>query len=160
MSAPAISTTVDAQSSINQVHVIGAGPVGLLLTALLQEVDGLVGPLYEKRREYTRTRMVQLAPYLLADSVEAYRTDAIDTDSIEAVFDPAGARRRHRVPAGDLPRPDGAAARLVAGLLPAERHRTVCQRPDRLARRRIRCAAHRASSRRTTRSRCSSPGAS
>ena len=45
--------------------------------------------LYEKRREYTRTRMVQLAPYLVADSVEGYRTDAIDGDSIEAVFDPA-----------------------------------------------------------------------
>jgi hypothetical protein len=44
--------------------------------------------LYEKRSEYTRTRMVQLAPYLLADSVEAYRTDAIDRDSIGALFDP------------------------------------------------------------------------
>jgi 2-polyprenyl-6-methoxyphenol hydroxylase-like FAD-dependent oxidoreductase len=87
MSAPVISTTVDAQSSINQVHVIGAGPVGLLLAALLQEVDGLDVSLYEKRNEYTRTRMVQLAPYLLADSVEAYCTDAIDTDGIEAVFD-------------------------------------------------------------------------
>ncbi len=44
--------------------------------------------LYEKRREYTRTRMVQLSHYLVADSVESYRTDAIDGDSIEAVFDP------------------------------------------------------------------------
>ena len=44
--------------------------------------------LYEKRREYTRTRMVQLAPYLVADSVESYRTDAIDGDSVEAIFDP------------------------------------------------------------------------
>jgi hypothetical protein len=32
--------------------------------------------------------MVQLAPYLVADSVESYRTDSIDGDSIEAVFDP------------------------------------------------------------------------
>jgi hypothetical protein len=44
--------------------------------------------LYEKRGEYTRTRMVQLAPYLVADSVESYRADAIDGDSVEAIFDP------------------------------------------------------------------------
>ena len=44
--------------------------------------------LYEKRHEYTRTRMVQLAPYLVADSVEAYSTDSIDGDSIDAIFDP------------------------------------------------------------------------
>jgi 2-polyprenyl-6-methoxyphenol hydroxylase-like FAD-dependent oxidoreductase len=72
-----------------RVHVVGAGPVGLLLTALLQSMEGLSVRLYEKRREYTRTRMVQLAPYLVADSVESYRTDSIDGDSVEAVFDPA-----------------------------------------------------------------------
>jgi 2-polyprenyl-6-methoxyphenol hydroxylase-like FAD-dependent oxidoreductase len=33
--------------------------------------------------------MVQLAPYLVADSVESYRTDAIDGDSVEAIFDPS-----------------------------------------------------------------------
>jgi hypothetical protein len=33
--------------------------------------------------------MVQLAPYLVADSVESYRADAIDGDSVEAIFDPA-----------------------------------------------------------------------
>jgi hypothetical protein len=71
-----------------RVHVIGAGPVGLLLTALLQSADGCSVHLYEKRAEYTRTRMVQLAPYLVADSVESYRTDAIDGDSVEAIFDP------------------------------------------------------------------------
>jgi 2-polyprenyl-6-methoxyphenol hydroxylase-like FAD-dependent oxidoreductase len=70
------------------VHVVGAGPVGLLLTALLQSMEGFSVSLYEKRHEYTRTRMVQLAPYLVADSVEAYRTDSIDGDSIEAIFDP------------------------------------------------------------------------
>jgi len=72
-----------------RVHVVGAGPVGLLLTALLQSMEGFSVRLYEKRREYTRTRMVQLAPYLVADSVESYRTDSIDGDSVEAVFDPA-----------------------------------------------------------------------
>jgi len=71
-----------------QVHVIGAGPVGLLLTALLQPMEGVSVRLYEKRNEYTRTRMVQLAPYLVADSVESYRADAIDGDSVEAIFDP------------------------------------------------------------------------
>jgi hypothetical protein len=62
--------------------------VGLLLTALLQSMEGFSVRLYEKRREYTRTRMVQLAPYLVADSVESYRADAIDGDSVEAIFDP------------------------------------------------------------------------
>ena len=71
-----------------RVHVIGAGPVGLLLTALLQPMEGSSVRLYEKRDEYTRTRMVQLAPYLVADSVESYRADDIDGDSVEAIFDP------------------------------------------------------------------------
>lgn len=71
-----------------RVHVVGAGPVGLLLTALLQSTDDCSVHLCEKRDEYTRTRMVQLASYLVADSVESYRTDAIDGDSVEAIFDP------------------------------------------------------------------------
>ena len=71
-----------------RVHVVGAGPVGLLLTALLQSMEGVSVHLYEKRREYTRTRMVQLAPYLVADSAESYRADAIDGDSVKAIFDP------------------------------------------------------------------------
>ena len=71
-----------------RVHVVGAGPVGLLLTALLQSSEDCSVHLCEKRAEYTRTRMVQLAPYLVADSVESYRTDAIDGDSVEAIFDP------------------------------------------------------------------------
>jgi 2-polyprenyl-6-methoxyphenol hydroxylase-like FAD-dependent oxidoreductase len=60
-----------------------------LLTALLQSMEGHSVRLYEKRHEYTRTRMVQLSPYLVADSVETYRTDAIDGDSVEAIFDPS-----------------------------------------------------------------------
>jgi 2-polyprenyl-6-methoxyphenol hydroxylase-like FAD-dependent oxidoreductase len=82
------STTLETPASEGRVHVVGAGPVGLLLTALLQSMEGFSVRLYEKRHEYTRTRMVQLAPYLVADSVETYRTDSIDGDSIEAVFDP------------------------------------------------------------------------
>src|SRR5215471_19136999 len=71
-----------------RVHVVGAGPVGLLLTALLQSTEDCSVHLSEKRPEYTRTRMVQLAPYLVADSIESYRTDDIDGDSVEAIFDP------------------------------------------------------------------------
>jgi len=82
------STSLETLPSGGRVHVVGAGPVGLLLTALLQSIEGFSVRLYEKRREYTRTRMVQLAPYLVADSVESYRSDSIDGDSIEAVFDP------------------------------------------------------------------------
>jgi len=83
------STALEALPSNVRVHVVGAGPVGLLLTALLQSMEGFSSRLYEKRREYTRTRMVRLASYLVADSVESYRTDHIDGENIEAVFDPA-----------------------------------------------------------------------
>jgi 2-polyprenyl-6-methoxyphenol hydroxylase-like FAD-dependent oxidoreductase len=71
-----------------RVHILGAGPVGLLLTALLQSSERFDVHLYEKRRDYTRTRMVQLASYLVADSVASYCTDNIDDESIRAVFDP------------------------------------------------------------------------
>ena len=74
--------------SERRVHVVGAGPVGLMLTALLQSLDGVSVHLYEKRREYTRTRMVRLASYLVADSIESYRNDHIDGETVEAVFDP------------------------------------------------------------------------
>ena len=60
---------------------MGAGPVGLLLTALLQSMEGYSVHLYEKRREYTRTRMVKIAPYLVADSVASYCTDYIDEET-------------------------------------------------------------------------------
>jgi 2-polyprenyl-6-methoxyphenol hydroxylase-like FAD-dependent oxidoreductase len=88
MRPPSGSKSPETLPSGGRVHVIGAGPVGLLLTALLQPMEDFSIRLYEKRHEYTRTRMVQLAPYLVADSVEAYRTDSIDGDSIEAIFDP------------------------------------------------------------------------
>ena len=71
-----------------RVHVVGAGPVGLLLTALLQPTERFAVHLYEKRRDYTRTRMVQLAPFLVADSVASYCSDSIDEGTIQAVFDP------------------------------------------------------------------------
>jgi 2-polyprenyl-6-methoxyphenol hydroxylase-like FAD-dependent oxidoreductase len=89
MARPSDSTTLEPLPSTGRVHVVGAGPVGLMLTALLQSMEGFSVRLYEKRHDYTRTRMVQLAPYLVADSVETYRTDAIDGDSVAAIFDPA-----------------------------------------------------------------------
>ena len=75
------------ERSEGRVHVLGAGPVGLLLAALLQPLSGASVHLYEKRRDYTRTRMVRLGSYLVADSVEAYRSDHYDGDNVEAVFD-------------------------------------------------------------------------
>jgi 2-polyprenyl-6-methoxyphenol hydroxylase-like FAD-dependent oxidoreductase len=63
--------------------------VGLVAAALLQSTDRFSVHLYEKRRDYSRTRMVQLAPYLVADSVESYCTDYIDGESVEAIFAPA-----------------------------------------------------------------------
>ena len=81
-------TTSETLPPTIQVHVLGAGPVGLLLTALLQPTERFAVHLYEKRRDYTRTRMVQLASFLVADSVESYCADYIDDGTIQAVFDP------------------------------------------------------------------------
>jgi 2-polyprenyl-6-methoxyphenol hydroxylase-like FAD-dependent oxidoreductase len=78
----------DALRPGRRVHIVGAGPVGLLLTALLQPLEGFSVSLYEKRSAYTRTRMVRLASYLVADSPEAYRADHLDGDNVEAVFEP------------------------------------------------------------------------
>jgi 2-polyprenyl-6-methoxyphenol hydroxylase-like FAD-dependent oxidoreductase len=93
----------EASRSGGRVHVLGAGPVGLLLTALLQPLVGRSVRLYEKRHEYTRTRMVRLASYLVADSVEGYRADHFDGDNVEAVFEPAelaeGLAFRQSIPA-------------------------------------------------------------
>ena len=72
-----------------RVHVLGAGPVGLVAAALLQSNDRFSVHLYEKRRDYSRTRMVQLAPYLVADSLASYCTDYIDGESVEAIFAPS-----------------------------------------------------------------------
>ena len=81
-------TSSETRSPAVRVHILGAGPVGLLLTALLQPNERFAVHLYEKRRDYTRSRMVQLAPYLVADSVADYSTDYIDQESVFAIFDP------------------------------------------------------------------------
>ena len=85
---PSDSGALERLPSEIRVHVLGAGPVGLLLAALLQSMERVSVRLYEKRREYTRTRMVQLAQYLVADSVEGYRTDALSPKDV--VADPHG----------------------------------------------------------------------
>ena len=72
-----------------RVHILGAGPVGLMLAALLQSVRGYSIRLYEKRPAYTRTRMVRLASYVVADSPASYHADRIDGENVEAIFDPA-----------------------------------------------------------------------
>ena len=87
MPPPRDVTTPETLPPKVRVHVLGAGPVGLLLTGLLQPSERFAVQLYEKRRDYTRARMVQLASFLVADSVESYCTDHIDDGTIQAVFD-------------------------------------------------------------------------
>ena len=90
-----------------RVHVVGAGPVGLFLAALLQSVDGCTVRLYERRPAYTRSRMVSLAPYLVADTLESYKADMIDWENVEAIFEPSELETRmayRRSVAADLRR--------------------------------------------------------
>jgi 2-polyprenyl-6-methoxyphenol hydroxylase-like FAD-dependent oxidoreductase len=102
--SPRVEVTGTARPA-GRVHVIGAGPVGLFLTALLQSIDGQAVRLYERRDAYTRTRMVALAEYLIADSIESYKADTIDGQSVEAIFDPVELETRlayRRTIAADL----------------------------------------------------------
>ena len=90
---------------LGSVHIVGAGPVGLFLGALLQSIDGQRVRLYERRPEYTRTRMVMLAPYLVADSIETYQADVLDGPNVAAIFDPEELETRlayRRTVAADL----------------------------------------------------------
>src|SRR5262245_4399478 len=82
-------STTDAPPSERRVHIVGAGPVGLVMTALLQSLEGFSIRLYEKRPAYIRTRMVRLASYLTADSISAYTADEIDGDNVAAIFEPS-----------------------------------------------------------------------
>jgi 2-polyprenyl-6-methoxyphenol hydroxylase-like FAD-dependent oxidoreductase len=70
------------------VHIIGAGPVGLFFAALLQSLAGQQVRIYERRPEYTRTRMVTLAPYLVADSIQTDQADILDGPNVAALFSP------------------------------------------------------------------------
>ena len=88
MSLSSVPIDTQVPRPLGRVHIVGAGPVGLFLAALLQSIEGQAVRLYERRDEYTRTRMVALAEYLVADSIESYRADTIDGQSVEAIFDP------------------------------------------------------------------------
>jgi 2-polyprenyl-6-methoxyphenol hydroxylase-like FAD-dependent oxidoreductase len=81
--------TIAAPHAQRRVHIIGAGPVGLVMTAMLQSMEGFSIRLYEKRPSYIRTRMVKLASYLTADSISAYCADEIDGESVSAIFEPS-----------------------------------------------------------------------
>ena len=83
------TSSAEALPPVSRVHVLGAGPVGLVVTALLQSNDRFSVHLYEKRRDYSRTRMVQLAPFLVADSIASYCADYIDGESVAAIFAPS-----------------------------------------------------------------------
>ena len=89
MVLPSGSVSSETLAPTVRVHVLGAGPVGLFVAALLQSSDRFSVHLYEKRRDYSRTRMVQLAPYIVADSIASYCTDYIDGESVEAIFEPS-----------------------------------------------------------------------
>jgi 2-polyprenyl-6-methoxyphenol hydroxylase-like FAD-dependent oxidoreductase len=54
------STALETLLPGGRVHVLGAGPVGLLITALLQSMDGMSVHLYEKRQ---RTREPAWSPW-------------------------------------------------------------------------------------------------
>jgi 2-polyprenyl-6-methoxyphenol hydroxylase-like FAD-dependent oxidoreductase len=103
MSPQSASPSSETLPHTVRVHVLGAGPVGLFVTALLQSTDRFSVHLNEKRPDYTRTRMVQLAPYLVADSIETYSADHIDGESVGAIFEPAeleeGLAFRRSIPA-------------------------------------------------------------
>lgn len=97
MATVPITQETEARASLRpqgRIHVVGAGPVGLFLTALLQGIEGQEIRLYERRPDYTRTRMVSLANYLVADSIESYKEDLVDGQHVEALYDPAELRAR------------------------------------------------------------------
>ncbi len=81
------SIASDAAKVTRRVHILGAGPVGLIMAAMLQAKPGFSIRLYEKRPTYTRTRMVKLSSYLIADSLSAYSADEVDGDNVAAIFD-------------------------------------------------------------------------
>ena len=66
--------------------------------------------------------MVSLAEYLVADSIESYRADAIDGQSVEAIFDPLELETRLAYRRTIAPT-CGRCSRLDARLRATERHR-------------------------------------
>ncbi len=136
------STNLETLPSGGRVHVLGAGPVGLLLTALLQSMEGFSVRLYEKRREYTRTRMVRLALVPRGGFRRELPCRSHRWRERRGRLRSGRARRGPRVQTVDSFGPDGTSSRMGTGVLPAQRHRALPQRSDRYAR--VECgAAHR-----------------
>ena len=65
-----------------RVHIIGAGPVGLILAALLQPMRAFSVHLYEKRRSTPGPGWSSSRDYLVADSIASYCADYIDGESV------------------------------------------------------------------------------
>ena len=97
--------------------------------------------LYEKRDEYTRTRMVHLEPYLAADSIESYCTDPHRRRQRPGRLRSGSSWTRPSSSERSIPSDLMTLLRgWTRGLLPAERHRAVAQRSDRRARVGLRAA--------------------
>ena len=119
-----------------RVHIVGAGPVGLFLAALLQSVDGQLGP---PLRAPTR---VHAHPHGVARPVPRSRL----ARELQGGHDRLGERRGHLradrarnedgVPPFRRRRPACPARRVDARVHRAEDHRAVAQRADRRARHR------------------------
>ena len=131
-SVPDMTTSTVPLRPQGRVHIIGAGPVGLFLAALLQGVEGQRVRLYERRSEYTRTRMVSLAKYLVADSIESYKEDEIDGQDVEALFDPVELQTRLAYRRARSPPTCGPPGGVVARVRPAQRRREPAERADRV----------------------------
>ena len=72
-----------------RIHIVGAGPVGLFLTALLQSIDGQAVRLYERRSASTRGRgWCRSPPISSRTRSRATRPTRSTGKSVEAIFDP------------------------------------------------------------------------
>ena len=110
----AVATIMDlttSPSAAPRAASTSSAPVrsACFLAALLQTVEGQRIRLYEGRSQYTRTRMVSLARYLVSDSVDAYREDLIDFEDIAAIFEPAELEARMAYRPHGRAGPEGAA---------------------------------------------------
>ena len=106
------STSSRTTRPMGRVHIVGAGPVGLFLTALLQPVEGQRVRLYE-RRAGTRGLGWSRSPTTSPPIVESYGPTR-STARTSRRSSTRGARDEARVPRR-CRGPQGAAARVDAG---------------------------------------------
>ena len=81
-------TTYEALPPGGRVHIIGAGPVGLLLAALLQSVEDVDVRLYEKREVHACVGWCSSSRSSSRIRSRATALTHIDGDNVQAVFDP------------------------------------------------------------------------